>query len=146
MCFVPHLFGRPPLLAPLTWRTIRVGPNYACPALATITCAFVPDVSPGLANMVWCLVYDGFDNIVFGIHTFLNDGLNRVPISFLVLPCVPNYMALPCARRSTCIYLDTGNADLNIDHGVPRTTTLTTATPPCALGYLDIDTKSYHLA
>ena len=44
-------------------------PNYACPGLATLMCAFVLDVSPALANMVWCLVYDGFDNIIFGIDT-----------------------------------------------------------------------------
>ena len=33
---------------------------------------------------------------------------------------------------------------LDIDHGVLRTATSTTATPPYALGYIDIGTKGYH--
>jgi hypothetical protein len=43
-------------------------------------CAFVPDVSPGLANPVWRLAYDIFDKIVFGIDTLFDDYLDQVPV------------------------------------------------------------------
>jgi hypothetical protein len=36
-----------------------------------------PDVSPALANMVWCLTYVGFDKIVFDIDTLFDDYLDR---------------------------------------------------------------------
>ena len=45
--------------------------------LATPVRAFVPDVSPGLANPGWRLVFIGFDN-VFGIGSLLYDCLDRV--------------------------------------------------------------------
>ena len=41
-------------------------------------------------------------------------------------------------------FLDTGHIDIDIDHGILRTATSTTATPSYALVYIDIGTKGYH--
>ena len=51
-----------------------------------------------------------------------------------------------CARGLLCGYLDTGNPDYDIDHGDPSHGYLDHGAPSSALGYLDIDTKGYHLA
>jgi hypothetical protein len=43
--------------------------------LATLPCVFFPDMSPDLANLMWRLAYDGFNKIIFGIDTLLDDCL-----------------------------------------------------------------------
>ena len=47
-----------------------VVPAPARTVLATLVCAFVPDVSPGLANSGRHLVFISIDNIFFGIDSY----------------------------------------------------------------------------
>ena len=49
----------------------------ARPVLATPLHAFVPDVSPSLASSGRHLVYIGFDNVIFSIHSLLCDCLDH---------------------------------------------------------------------
>ena len=56
---------------------IMLVPIPTCTVLATPVCAFVPDVSPGLANLGRRLFLISF-NKVFGIDFLLYDYLNYV--------------------------------------------------------------------
>ena len=102
---------------------------YACPVLATPVRAFVHDVSPGLANPPRRVV-----NIIYFLahHYFDTTApmLTRRPLA----PAAP--WRFPRHRPPR----------LDIDHGILRTATSTTATPPYALGYIDIGTRGYRLA
>ena len=93
---------------------------YACPVLATPVRAFVYDVSPGLANPPRRVV----NNIFFPAHHYFDTTapmLTRRPLA----PAAPR--RLPRHRLPR----------LDIDHGILRTATSTTAPPPYALGYID---------
>jgi hypothetical protein len=62
-----------------------------------------------LAQLWLHLVLDGSDCIDFGI-IILDDCHRRISVIIT--------MALSCARGFTCGYLDTGNPDHDIDHGI----------------------------
>jgi hypothetical protein len=63
-----------------------------------------------LAQLWPHLVLDGSDCIDFGI-IILDDCPRRVSVIIT--------MALSCARGFKCDYIDTGNPDHDIDHGIP---------------------------
>ena len=73
--------------------------------------AFVPNVSPDLANPVWRLAYGGFDKIVPASTPSSTTAPIESPSASSTDPCVHDSMALPCARGFMCDYLDTGNPD-----------------------------------
>jgi hypothetical protein len=83
---------------------------YARLVLVTPTRAFIPDVSPNLANPVWRLTYAGFDKIFVDIDTLLEDFPDRIPIFVTSSPL--------CACVFMCVYHNTVIPDQNIDHGV----------------------------
>jgi hypothetical protein len=95
-----------------------LAPFYACWVLATPPHAFFLDVSLDLANPVWRLAYGIFDKIVFGLD--LSSIASIESMSSSCTPsCAHDSMALSCARGFKCDYIDTGNPDHDIDHGVP---------------------------
>ena len=55
-----------------------MAPTLACPVLATLVCAFLPDAFPSLANSHRTPRLRRHDNVFFGIDTFLDDCLDRV--------------------------------------------------------------------
>jgi hypothetical protein len=87
-----------------------------------------------LAQLWPHLVLDGSDCIDFGIIIF--DDCHQC-ISVIIT------WRLLRARGFKCGYIDTGNPDHDIDHGIPpRTATSTKVAAPTALGYLDIGTRA----
>jgi hypothetical protein len=103
---------------------------YACPVLATPMRAFVHDVSPSLANPARCLV----NNVFFPAHHYF---ATTAPMTNSAPPVAPAASwRLPRHQPP----------QIDIDHGILRTATSTTATPPYALGYINIGTKGYRLA
>jgi hypothetical protein len=62
-----------------------------------------------LAQLWLHLVFDGLDCIDFGI-IILDDCPQRVSVIIT--------MVLSCARGFKCGYIDTGNLDHDIDHGI----------------------------
>ena len=102
---------------------------YACPVLATPVRAFVHDVSPGLANPPRRVV----NNIFFPAHHYFDTTapmLTRRPLA----PAAPR--RLPRHRLPR----------LDIDHGILRTATSTTAPPPTLSATSTNGTKGYRLA
>ena len=101
---------------------------YACPVLATPVRAFVHDVSPGLANPPRRVV----NNIFFLAHPNFDTTapmLTRRPLA----PAAPR--RLPRHRPPR----------LDIDHGILRTATSTTAPPPTLSATSTNGTKGYRL-
>jgi hypothetical protein len=88
--------------------------------LATPPRAFFPDVSLDLATPVWRLAYGVFDKIIFGFISLFTDCLPRSSrcLHHMCASCAHESMALYCARGFKYDYIDTGNPDHDIDHGI----------------------------
>ena len=102
-------------------------------------CGFVHDVFAGLANLVRRLV----NNVFFMPHHYLD---TTAPMTNSRLFAPRGSTTTTSTPVTLTRYRPWRLLQGYLDHGVSCRATSTTATPPYALGYLDISIKGYHLA